>query len=133
MRYSLGIPYKSHIKNLMKALGIIDCETTYLMEKCTTIKLLHRTPLSKKTLIKNIEEKNENWWFYKDIKTICERLGIEPEEVCYYPDKTRAKLEEEYYNRGEVEIQIIDEIKELISNYNYVNKRKLIELIRLNY
>jgi hypothetical protein len=32
MRYSLGIPYKSHIKNLMKVLGIIDCETTYLME-----------------------------------------------------------------------------------------------------
>ena len=78
------------------------------MEKCTTIKLLHRTPLSKKTLIKNIEEKNENWWFYKDIKTICERLGIEPEEVCYYPDKTKAKLEEEYYNRGKVEIQIIE-------------------------
>ncbi len=71
----------------------------------------------------------KNW---NCIKTICERLGIEPEEVFYYPDKTRAKLEEEYYNRGEVEIVIIEEIKELISNYNYVNKRKLIELIRLN-
>jgi hypothetical protein len=32
---------------------------------------------------------------FKDIKTIFERIGIEPEEVCYYPDKTRAKLEEE--------------------------------------
>ena len=43
MRYSLGIPYKTHIKNIMKAMGIIDGETMYLMEKCTMVKLLHRT------------------------------------------------------------------------------------------
>jgi hypothetical protein len=55
IRYALGIPYKSHIKNLMKAMGIIDNETTYLMEKCTMIKLLLRIQLSKDTLIKNIE------------------------------------------------------------------------------
>ena len=35
MRYTLGIPYRTHIRNLMKALGIIDCETTILMDKCT--------------------------------------------------------------------------------------------------
>ena len=62
MRYTLGIPYKTHIKNLMKTMGIIDSETTYLMDKCTVIKLLHRTEISKKILIKNIEQKNENWW-----------------------------------------------------------------------
>ena len=84
----------------MKAMGIIDVETTYLMEKCTMIKLLHRIQLSKDTLIKNIEDKNENWWLHKEIKLICERLRIEPEEVCYYPDRTRDKLEEEYYNRA---------------------------------
>ncbi len=33
MRYSLGIPYKSRIKNLMMALGIIDSETTYFNGK----------------------------------------------------------------------------------------------------
>ena len=133
IRYSLGIPNKSHIKNLMKAMGIFDFETTYLMEKCTMIKLLHRIRLSKDTLIKNIEDKNENWWFYKEIKMICERLRIEPEEVCYYPDRTRKKLDEDYYNRGEVEREIIEEIEDLILNYTYVNKKKLIELIRLNY
>ena len=132
-RYALGIPYKSHIKKLMKAMGIIDVETTYLMEKCTMIKLLHRIQLSKDTLIKNIEDKNENWWLHKEIKLICERLRIEPEEVCYYPDRTRDKLEDDYYNQCEVEMEIIEEIEELIINYTYENKRKLMELIRLNY
>jgi hypothetical protein len=47
MRYTMGIPYRTHIKNLMKALGIIDSETTLLMDKCTLIKLLHRTELTK--------------------------------------------------------------------------------------
>jgi hypothetical protein len=45
---------------------------------------------------------------FKDIKMIFEGLGIEPEEVCYYQDKARAKLEEEYNHRGEVEIEIIE-------------------------
>jgi hypothetical protein len=62
------------------------------MEKCTVIKLLHRTDISKKVLIKNIEQKNTNWWFYKEIESICERLRIEPEELCFYPDKTRRRL-----------------------------------------
>ena len=83
--------------------------------------------LSKDTLIKNIKDKNENWWFYKEIKTICERLRIELEEVCYYPDRTRDKLEEDYYNRGEVEMEIIEEIEDLILNYTYANKKRLNE------
>jgi hypothetical protein len=66
--------------------------------------------LSKDTLIKNIKDKNENWWFYKE--TLCERLRKEPEDVCYYPERTRDKLEEDYYNRGEVEMEIIDVIED---------------------
>ena len=108
IRYTLGIPYKTHIKNLIKALGIIDSETTYLMEKCTTIKLLNHTEISKKVLIKNIEEKNTNWWFYKEISMICDRLKIEPKELCYYPDKIRRKLEEEYYEGNEIGQKIIE-------------------------
>ena len=45
----------------MKALEIIDREKTILMEKCTLIKLLHWTDLTKKILVENIE------LFYKDI------------------------------------------------------------------
>jgi hypothetical protein len=30
-------------------------------------------------------------------------------------------------------MEIIEEIEELILNYTYVNKKKLIDLIRLNY
>ena len=81
------------------------------MEKCTTIKLLHRTEISKTVLIKNIEEKNTNWWFYKEISKIFDRLKIEPKELCYYPDKIRRKLEEEYYEVNEIEQEIIEQIK----------------------
>ena len=58
MRYALGILYRTHIRNLMKALEIIDSETTFLMDKCSMIKL-HRTELSKKILIENIESQKE--------------------------------------------------------------------------
>ena len=78
------------------------------MEKCTTIKLLNHTEISKKVLIKNIEEKNTNWWFYKEISMICDRLKIEPKELCYYPDKIRRKLEEEYYEGNEIGQKIIE-------------------------
>ena len=84
MRYTLGIPYRTQIRNLMKALGIIDCETTILMDKCSIIKLLHRTELTKKILIENVENRNSDWWFYKDIQIICNKLNIEPDEVCFY-------------------------------------------------
>ena len=47
------------------------------------IKLLHRTDLTKRMLIENIEKRNEDWRFYSEIKIICDRLGIEAEEVCY--------------------------------------------------
>jgi hypothetical protein len=133
MRYTLRIPYKTHIKNLMKALGIIDSETTYLMEKCTVIKLLHRTELSKNVLIRKIKQKNNNWWFYKEIESICERLRIEPEELCLYPDKTRRRLHQKYFEGNEVEKERINEIKELLENCNFVNKKKLIELIKLEW
>ena len=133
MRYTLGIPYRTHIRNLMKALGIIDCETSILMDKCTIIKLLHRTELTKKLLVENIEKRNNEWWFFIEIKTICDKLNIEPEEVCFYPDKTREKLKEMFFGQNEIEKQIIDEIKILLANYNFQNKRLLIDLIKLEY
>ena len=83
MRYTLGIPYRSYFRSLMKALVIIDSETSYLIDKLTMIKLLHRTDISKRELVEKIENRNERWWFYKEIQTICNRLNIEPEEVCY--------------------------------------------------
>ena len=48
-----------------------------------------------------------NKWFYKEISMICDRLKIKPKELCYYPDKIRRKLEEEYYEGNEIEQEII--------------------------
>ena len=100
----------------MKALGIIDSETAVLMDKCTLIKLLHRTELKKKILVENIENRNREWWFYKSIEDICEKLGIEPEEVYFYRDKTREKLKERFFEQNEVEKEITEEIKLLLTN-----------------
>ena len=42
-------------------------------------------------------------------------MNIEPEEVCFYPDKTREKLKEMFFGQNEIEKQIIDEIKILLT------------------
>ena len=39
----------------------------------------------------------------------------------------------EYFEGNEVEKEIINEIKELLQNYNFDNKKKLIELIKLEW
>ena len=61
------------------------------------------------------------------------KLGIEPEEVCFYSDKTREKLKERFFEQNEVEKEIIEEIKILLANYNFQNKRLLLDLIKLEY
>jgi hypothetical protein len=53
--------------------------------------------------------------------------------VCYYPEKTRNKLKQSYFEQNETEKEIIEEIKILIKNFNYKNKRKLVDLIKLEY
>ena len=62
----------------MKALTKVYAETTFLMEKCRMVKLLHRTDISEQILTANIKKRNEDWWFYSDIKKICERLKSDP-------------------------------------------------------
>jgi DNA-binding Xre family transcriptional regulator len=133
LKKNIGIPYSTHMRHLMKALKIIDAETTFLMEKCTMIKLLHRTGISKQILTTNIAKRNEDWWFYSDIKKICERLEIEPEEVCDYPNRTRKKLEDKYYEGNDIDNERIEELKSLLQNYSFKNKKKVVQLIKLDY
>ncbi len=54
MKYSL--PNRMHVTNLMRALEIIDHETSFLMEKFTTVKLLH-IHNSCKTMLYSIKTK----------------------------------------------------------------------------
>jgi hypothetical protein len=70
---------------------------------------------------------------YNDIQKICDKLGIEPKEVCFYSDRTREKLKERFFETNDVEMEIIEEIKMLLSNYNFKNKRILVDLIKLDY
>ena len=77
----MDIPYKSHIRNLLRSLRIIDVETLIDLNKCTLITLLHRDELSKEILVKNIHDKKEEWWLHKDIKRISEYFGIDSEKV----------------------------------------------------
>ena len=99
----------------------MDVETLIDLNKCTLIKLLHRGKQTKEILLKNITEKNEDWWLYKDIKRISECLGIEIEEVCFYPDGTRKLIIEKYYEGNETEMEIRGEIDQLIKDYSFKN------------
>ena len=83
IRHMMDIPYKSHIKNLLRATKIVDIKTLIDLNKCTVIKLLHRDQMSKNILIENTTARREEWWLYKDIKRISEYLNIEIERVCY--------------------------------------------------
>jgi hypothetical protein len=49
-------------------------------------------------------------------------LEIELQKVCYFPDKTRNKFKESYFGQNETEKEIIEEIKILITNFNYKKK-----------
>ena len=68
-RYNLGIPYKSHMTQLMKALNIVDAETFYYSQICILIKLLQRHEFSKSLLLKWLHISNPlHLDFYEDIK-----------------------------------------------------------------
>ena len=56
-------------------------------------------------------------------------LGIIDCETSILMDK----LKEMFFGQNEIEKQIIDEIKILLANYNFQNKRLLIDLIKLEY
>jgi hypothetical protein len=80
--YGMGVmKLKSYTLRIIENIEIIDCETSFIMEKCTTVKFLHRHELCKKIMMRNINEKNSTWWFVKEIEVICEKLFIEPEVV----------------------------------------------------
>ena len=57
----------------------------YLINKSTSMKLLHRDDSSKAILIKNIIENNQEWWFFKEIKPICELVDVSPKYLCDMP------------------------------------------------
>ena len=83
---------------------------------------------------KNINERNENWWFFKEIKQIYELVNVEPEFVCDYQDQTREMiLDKCYYDLSEEELEKCREIEECLIQYSYRDKKRLIELIKLNF
>ena len=64
IKFALGIPYKTQIKTLLKCLNILDIGKVYLINKCMSIKLLHRNDTTKK-ILSNLD--NPNWWNYKEL------------------------------------------------------------------
>ena len=80
--------------------------------------------MTKSILVGNLVEKNKNWWLFKDMKRISEQLGVEIEKVCYYPDIIRNMIIEKYYDGNEVEMEIREELKKLIKDYSFKNKKK---------
>ncbi len=114
------ILYKSHTSNLLRELKIVDVETLIDIKKFTIIKLLHRDKLSKDILLEDINAKNEDRWLYKDIKKICEQIGLEIERVCYYPGIKRKRILEKYYEANHIEKEIREEMHQLLKDRLFV-------------
>jgi hypothetical protein len=51
--------------------------------------------------------------------------------VIFYPDKVRKMLIENYFYKG-VDVIIMQELSGLLQEYSFANKRKLVELIKIN-
>ena len=116
----------------MKALNILDAETLYYSQICILIKLLHRHEFSKSLLLKSLHISNPlHLDLYEDIKMISHILKIDFERIIYYPDKTRELLIENYLNQNEDQ-EKINNIKDLLENFSYENKKLLTHLIKLN-
>ena len=62
---------------------------------------------------------------------ISHNLKIDFERIIYYPDKTRELLIENYLNQNEDQ-EKINNIKDLLENFSYENKKLLTHLIKLN-
>ena len=131
IRFTLGIPFKTHIKTLLKCLNVMDMETVYMINKCTSIKLLHRNETSKAILLSNKD--NANWWFYKELNEICELVNVSRSFICEYPDRVRELLIDRYFEMNEEELELAHKIEVLLEEFTFKNKKKLVDLIKLEF
>ena len=132
-RYALGIPYKTHISLIMKALNIVDANTLYYSQICILVKLLHRHNYTKSLLMSCLDNpSNSNLDLYDDIKCISNLLNIDVRTVIEYPDKTRDLLIANYLDCADDQ-HSIERIKMLLNDYSIENKRILIQLSKINY
>lgn len=130
IRYMLGLPSHIHISNIARSLGILNWENLYLVQKCIMIKLLHRNDSTKKLLINCLNEQNdEKCMINEDIKKISDLLNVNKHEVIYYPDKMKKLIEEKYLK--ETNVQEVEKITNILHDYTFKNKKKLIEMVKL--
>ena len=109
----------------------MDMETVYMINKCTSIKLLHRNETSKAILLSNKD--NANWWFYKELNEICELVNVSRSFICEYPDRVRELLIDRYFEMNEEELELAHKIEVLLEEFTFKNKKKLVDLIKLEF
>ena len=127
----LGIPYRTHISNINKVLNILDMDYVYYCQICIVIKLLHRHKHTKEILLTIENNNNLSLELNDDIQKITELLGIDKSMVIFYPDKVRKMLIENYFY-NDVDVGIMQVLSGLLQDYSFANKRKLVELIKIN-
>jgi hypothetical protein len=131
VRYILGIPYRSHISDVNKALNLMSVEYVYYCQLCILIKLLHRHKYTKEILL-TIEENNEfDLDLNNEIEKIMPILEIDKKQIIFYPDRTILLLIEHYFYHN-VDHRKMGEICEIFQKYNFADKRRLKEIIKVN-
>ena len=131
VRYMLGIPYRTHIRKIIKVLNILEMDCVYCCQICIVIKLLHRHKHTKEILLSLAENNDLSLDLNDDIQKITGLLGFEKNMVIFYPDKVRKMLIENYFYK-DVDVVIMQELSGLLQEYSFANKRKLVELIKIN-
>ena len=130
IRFFINIPYKTHISNILKALGILNIEYLLYTQICILIKLLHRHVHTKSSLVSCLTDNYHKLDICKYIMEISDVLKKDKEQIIFYPDRTRKKLLEHYYYDN-VDMNLMEEITEILQYYNFDNKKKLLNLIKV--
>ena len=66
----LGIPYRTHIRKIIKVLNILDMNCVYYCQICIVIKLLHRHKHTKEILLSLAENNDLSLDLNEDIQKI---------------------------------------------------------------
>ena len=87
IRYTLGLTWKSHIADVLKAMDIMQIYQLHQTQQLITTRLLHRHPITKHILIDSVSSnycyKNS---FALDINTLSKSLSTTTQKLTSYPD-----------------------------------------------
>ena len=132
IRFMLGIPMKCHISNVLKVLGILNIEYLLYTQICILVKLLHRHVHTKSILLSCFSPNPLDLDLFQSITEITNKFNINKEYIIFYPDKTRQMILDHYFYYN-VDSNVMEVMTQLFQDYTFSNKKKILDLIKLQF